>query len=816
MNVVFDYFSVRAKKARLARKMLQKSTQLMLYLIILASGAVGLMVIALAGKGGAVLLIPAVIVGVFQIWLHSDDVQGSPGKLPPTDDTLKLHEVLDRRVLGRLKRSHTPQDIWHAVRGTWRQRFFTVRYGIPPELFDNYLSSKVEDSQVVWQHALELAHHEGQNSITGATLTVALLTTIPGYETYLAQLHLEPVDLVVGIDWQRHVELLGERAKQKSNFGGIARDWSAGYTPLLNRMGHNISYDIQYQGGLLNREIDAHKAIIDNMLHILGQQSRANVMLVGHVGVGKTTMVYNVAQRLISGDKTVPPRLRYDHIVTLQAPTILAQANANTGLNVENVVIQLIAEARAAQNIVLFFDEAQYFFNQGTGSVDLRNVLMPILEGGTVPIIMAMGPSEWQLLSTQNPALASLMNYQAVGELDEQNTMRVLEDQVLFSEYKHRVVFTYQSLLEAYRLASRYIHDIAFPGRGIRVLEGAITHAEGGVITEASIQKSLEVTLGVKIQTADPMEKQKLLNLEDEIHRRMINQKRAVAVVSDALRRARSGVNNPNKPIGTFLFMGPTGVGKTELSKALAEVYFSGADRIVRIDMNEFVRSEDVARLLAPVGENSTGLLSAIRRQPFTVVLFDEIEKAHPDVVNVLLQLLDEGVMRDTNNKEVSFKDAIIIATSNAGADAIRQQIDAGRNLEDFEEQFIEALVNSGIFKPEFLNRFDEIVLFRPLSKEELLQVVDLLIATVNKTLARQKVQIQLTDPAKKWLVEHGYDARLGARPLRRMVQRSVENIVAKKLLEDNFAPGSMLTLDEPDLEAILSKDPIPSTDAEA
>lgn len=807
MNVNFDYLSVRAKKARLARTMLRKSTQTMLYLVMVASAVIGALVVVLIGQGGAVLCIPAVVVGALQIWLHSNDVQGSKGKLPVSGDVLKLHEALDRRVLGRLKKSHTPQDIWHAVRGTWRQRFFTIRYGLPPELFDSQISNKVEDSEIVWQRALELARHEGQDSITGATLTVALLTIIPGYETYLAQLHLEPLDLVVGIDWQRHVELLGERAKQKSNFGGIARDWSAGYTPLLNQLGHNISYEIQYQGGLLNRDIEAHKAIIDHMMHILGKQSRSNVMLVGPVGVGKTTMVYNLAQRLISGDKNVPPKLRYDHIVTLQAPSILAQANANNGLNVENIVIQLIAEARAAKNIVLFFDEAQFFFNQGTGSVDLRNVLMPILESGIVPIIMAIGPSEWQLLSTQNPALASLMNYQAVGELDEQSTMRVLEDQVLFSEFKHRVVFTYQSLLEAYRLADRYIHDIAFPGRAIRVLEGAITQAQNGIVTEASIQKSLEVTLGVKIQTADPLEKQKLLNLEDEIHKRMINQKRAVAVVSDALRRARSGVNNPNKPIGTFLFMGPTGVGKTELAKALAEVYFSGADRIVRVDMNEYVRSEDVARLLAPVGENSTGLLSAIRRQPFTVVLFDEIEKAHPDVVNVFLQLLDEGVMRDVNNKEVSFKDAIIIATSNAGADAIRQQIDAGHNLEDFEDQFQEALINSGIFKPELINRFDEIVLFRPLNRDELLQVVDLLIANVNKTLARQKVQIQLTDSAKKWLVEHGYDARMGARPLRRMVQRSVENIVAKKLLEDNFAAGSLLTLDEPDLEAILSQD---------
>ncbi len=802
MRVIFDYNHIRAQKARLARRVLKKPTQALLQVILIGSLAVGAGLFVVMGRLGVILLIPGILVGMALLWFNSDDIKVSAATLPTGEDTLELHTALDRRVLGKLKQMHTPRDIWQAVRGSWRQQFFSIRYGLPVELFDHGLSSVPEDSEKVWKNALELAHHEGQNSITAATLTVALFTTIPEYEKFLAELHLEPLDLVVGVDWQRHIELLGERAKQKSNFGGIARDWSAGYTPLLNQLGQNISYEIQYQGGLLNREVDSHAQITDQMLAVLGQRSRANVTLVGPVGVGKTTLVYTFAQRLLM-DKKVPSSLRYDHVVTIQASTIMS--HAINGVTVENIVLQLMSEAAAAKNIILFFDEAQFFFREGNGSVDLRNVFMPILERGTVPVIFAMEPHDWQTLSSLNPALASLMNYQAVKELDEDSTMRILEDHVVFTEYKHRVIYTYQALLEAYRLADRYVHDIAFPGKAIRVLEGAVTHAEGSIVTERSLQKSMEVTLGVKVQTADKAEKQKLLNLEEEIHTRMINQSRAVSVVADSLRRARSGVNNPNKPIGTFLFLGPTGVGKTELSKALAEVYFSGADRIVRIDMNEFVRSEDVARLLAPAHENSTGLLSSIRRQPFTVVLFDEIEKAHPDVVNVLLQLLDEGVMRDSQNKEVSFKDAIIIATSNAGADRIRQYVEAGYKLEDFEEQFVNELINANLFKPEFLNRFDEMVLFRPLTPEELLKVVDLMIAGVNKTLARQKVQVQLTDAAKHWLVAHGYDARLGARPLRRMVQRSVENIVAKRLLQDNFQAGTVLTLDEPDLDAILS-----------
>ena len=286
----------------------------------------------------------------------------------------------------------------------------------------------------------------------------------------------------------------------------------------------------------------------------------------------------------------------------------------------------------------------------------------------------------------------------------------------------------------------------------------------------------------------------------------MINQVRAVGVVSDALRRARAGVRNQDRPIGTFLFLGPTGVGKTELAKALADVYFGGEDKIIRLDLNEFVRNSDVSRLIADGADDPSSLTSQVMKQPFSVVLLDEIEKAHPSVLNTLLQLLDEGILRDVKNREVSFRDAIIIATSNAGAERIREYIDRGYKLEQFEEQLIDELINSNQFRPEFLNRFDEIVTFKPLEEPELLQVVDLMIAGVNKSLALQKVSVVVEDSAKQLLVNRGYDPRLGARPMRRVIQRVVENNVAKAILSGMVQPGSTITISAQEVEESMGK----------
>lgn len=798
----FDFHATRAREARV-RNALSKSalrTTLLVGGVILLLGWAYLVFFA-GILAGHLLLVFVGLPLMLPIWYkaHLEELA-----VDPRGGVERIDQILEPELLGKLPQSFSPKQLAHIVGAVNGARFYGARFAISSEFIENISSESAEDTVKIWQLAVELSKKYDEKFVSSAAVTCALLFSLPEFEYYLAQLKLSREDIEAGLGWHEHIRKVIKRSQVKHFHGGIGRDLSFGWTPLLSRFGMNISEEVQV-GGLLHREIEGHKDVLSQMIHVLAQPGRRNATLVGEVGVGKTTLVNALAQKLLE-DKLTSKELQYSQIIALDSASLIANAKGRGEL--ENLLIRLFNEAIRAKNIILFLDEAQLFLKDGTGSVDLSSILLPVLEGGGLRLIIALSDQEWLALSQTNPGLTQLMNRVVVSPLDETDSMRVMEDQVLLLEVRNKVTYMYQSLREAYKLAERFIRDSAFPGKGVKLLEAAAGFKEQEFfVTEKSVQQAIEKTFDVKVQNASTdEERDTLINLEGKIHERMINQTRAVQVVSDALRRARAGVRNQQRPIGTFLFLGPTGVGKTELSKSLAAVYFGGEDHMVRIDMNEYSGADDVSRLLAVPAADPFSLSSQISKQPFSVVLFDEIEKAHPNVLNVLLQMLDEGVLRDTNNKPVSFRDAIIIATSNAGAEDIRAHIERGEDFQQFEDKFVDELINKQLFRPEFLNRFDEIVLFRPLTKVELLQVVDLIVASLNKTLAAQKVSVTLTDSAKSVLVDAGYDPRLGARPLRRVVQRSIENIVAGKLLSGQTGAGAQLTIDAPEIQTALTK----------
>lgn len=784
----------RAIKARYALVFGKKSLQLTLLGISLTTAVLGIFTLFQKNELGFLILIPAVVCLMFRWWYKGEleSLVLINSQDPNVDD------VLDQSILARIKNSNpSAYEIWQAASATNERWFFQNRFMLHESIFEEMLDKNPGSSSLVWKHAAELQVKYKTNGYTASIVIVSLLKSIPNIEESLHRAKMELKDVELGIEWVEDINAKRKLAKEKKYFGGIGRDWAYGYTPTLQFLGENISQQIQYGGFFAGTEV--HDQVVAQMMKSMGSGT-GSITLVGEIGVGKTTTVFAFAQKILE-DSSTPSNIRYNQVVALDAPTILASASRPG--EIERLLLRILDEARRAKNIILFFDDAQVFFGQGPTSVDLSNILTPAIESGSVRLIFSMTPKEWQNIGAVNSTLASKLQPLQVRPANEEETIHVLKDEVLLIEARKGVLYTQQALREAYKLGSRYVDNQAMPGAALKVLDSAASVAPDGYVTAEIVQQSIESSLGVKVQGAKGEETGALLNLEDELHKYVINQKQAVSVIANALRRSRSGVGNPERPVGTFLFLGPTGVGKTELSKALARVYFGDEKSMIRVDMNQFVSPEDVNRLISPMLGEQLGFLGQVRRQPFSVILLDEIEKAHRNVVNLLLQTLDEGVMKDVDNKPVSFKDAIIIATSNAGADEIRRLIDEGQDISKLQSKLVDIVIERNIFAPEFVNRFDEVVVFRPLNQEELIQVIDLIIAGVNKTMDAQKVQVELTDQAKIWLVQEGYDPKLGARPMRRVVQRYVENILAKRLLEQSASSGSTIRLDVNDFTEI-------------
>lgn len=794
----FNYSHPRAEKARI------NASLTLLWRTVLVIAALGL---AMAGIAFFVLGNPLgwLCLGFVSIPVMVLEWRRGELKDIPVGPSENLADQLSSDVLGLLPENPSPMVIAKAASAVAGGQFMAIRFGLTGNFFTNLLTDNPSDTAAVWAEARNIREKTGSASITSPILAVALARTIPGYETLLAHMKLDDADLETGVRWYDHLGQLVRKHQAPRRTGGIARDWSFGYIPLLERFGRNISAEI-VGGGLLTVDLEAHQQALDKMIDVFGAGGRQNAVLVGPNGVGKSTLVYALAERLLDASSGLPSHLKFRQVFVLDSAALIAAAPGRGEL--ENLIMGILSEAYNAKNIILCLDDAQLFFEEGIGSVDLANVLQPILEAGRLRMILTMDEQRLLQIAQRNPSLYNALNRVNVPPTNRDETLLVMQDKLIITEHQRGVIYTYHALLEAYSLSERYMHDIAMPGRAFKLLESSAGYASGGLVTAESVQRGIEETVGVKVGVATANdERETLLNLEDLIHKRMINQTRAVRVVSDALRRARAGVRNQDRPIGTFLFLGPTGVGKTELSKALADVYFGGEGRMIRLDLNEYVRPEDVSRLIADGADDPNSLTAQAMKQPFSVVLLDEIEKAHPQVLTTLLQLLDEGILRDVKNREISFRDAIVIATSNAGADRIREYIDRGYKLEQFEEQITNELISSGAFKPEFLNRFDEIVVFRPLTKPELLQVIDLILAGINKTLAAQKVVVAVDDDAKSFLVDRGYDPRLGARPMRRVVQRTVENTVAKLMLAGSALPGQTISLSLEDVQNVFASE---------
>jgi len=724
------------------------------------------------------------------------------------------------------------------------------------------------------KRVLDLAMREARNMGVNYVGTEHILLGLLAEGEGIAAQVLMSMGLDMQKVYQEVVRYLSGGDVDQMSQPGLSKKRTRTKTPTLDQLGIDL-VEMARQGELdpvIGRERE-----IQRVIQILSRRTKNNPCLIGDPGVGKTAIAEGLAQMIASGE--VPEVLKNKRIVQLNIGNLVAGTKYRGEFEERmRKLIKEVRDSKDVI-VFIDEIHTLVGAGGAEGAVDAANILKPSLAKGEFQVIGATTLDEYRKYIERDPALERRFQPVYVGEPTIEDTIEILKGLRDKYEAHHRVKMTDEALEAAARLSARYITDRYLPDKAIDLIDEAGARVRLSTMNPPDSIKELEKELeavrkekeaavasqefekaaalrdkerqlseqleeqrkawqakksqeepvvdvddiaaiisewtGIPVVQLTEEEAQRLLRMEEEIHKRIINQEEAVSVVARAIRRARSGLKDPKRPIGSFLFLGPTGVGKTELARALAEFMFGDEDFMVRLDMSEFMERHEVAKLIgAPPGyigyEEGGKLTEAVRRRPYAVVLLDEIEKAHPDVFNIFLQVLEDGRLTDGQGRVVDFRNTIIIMTSNLGAQDLMKGPAIGFSVDTESEMDFEAAKKSIMeavrktFRPEFLNRIDEIVIFKPLGKKELLQIIDLMIKEVADRLAEKGLIIDVTDEAKDFLLKQGYDPKFGARPLRRAIQRYLEDRLADILLEGKIKPDSVIKVDARDDDLIF------------
>jgi ATP-dependent Clp protease ATP-binding subunit ClpC len=604
---------------------------------------------------------------------------------------------------------------------------------------------------------------------------------------------------------------------------------------------------------------------IKRVMQVLTRRTKNNPVIIGEAGVGKTAIAEGLAQKIVAGD--VPDSLKNKRVVALDMGALVAGSKFRGEFEERlKAVMDEVRQASGEIIMFIDEMHTVVGAGAAEGAIDASNMLKPALARGELQCVGATTLDEYREHIEKDKALERRLQPVFLSEPSVEATIEMLRGLRPRYEAHHKIKIDDSALVAAARLSQRYISDRFLPDKAIDLIDEAasklridieskpsdikeldekIKHLQDeeeaasqrgdyqrmaelksqrlqleperdqkesewrkekkidSVVDEETIAELVSKWTGIPVSRMLEGEAEKLLHMEERIHERIVNQEEAVSAISEAVRRGRAGLKDPKRPIGSFIFLGPTGVGKTELAKALAQFLFDDEDAMIRLDMSEFQEKHTVSRLIgAPPGyvgyEEAGQLTEAVRRRPFRVILFDEVEKAHPDVFNILLQILEDGRLTDGHGRTVDFKNTVVIMTSNLGTQEFQRQAIGFSRQEKGEQQRLKSAIETALkqtFRPEFLNRIDDIIIFQPLTQEHLKKIVDLLILEVEKRLADRNIKLELDDEAKSWLLKEGYEPAFGARPLRRAIQRHVENPLSGRILQGDIKDGDTVVV---------------------
>lgn len=642
------------------------------------------------------------------------------------------------------------------------------------------------------KYAFETAKSIGGKYVTAMDLFASYLLLTEDNTKLLFNKNLKKEELIQILSWARTKFTDEENPKHfKINFWGegIGEDWVTGWTIETKKYMVDLTGEVlQKKPSLLGRESE-FKQLVE------GMYKGKSALLVGEGGSGKTEIAESLAFESFMGN--LKGSLYHQRFYMLLVDALLAGSD-NLG-ELEKRLDAVIAELSHSGNIIVFISSFENILGSSSFHLDLSGILIPYIQRGTIRIISTITPGSFKKFVETRKTLLGNLEIIKVEEPSEDAALIMLFKRGSEIERENNIKISYRAIVSSLKYAKKYLPDRVLPGSAVTLLEDAALAAalsKKKIVKEEDVIQKIESKTKIAVGKPGKAEKELLLNLEDEIHRRVVDQKEAVSEVSEAMRRLRTGLAIKDKPI-SFLFLGPTGVGKTETAKTLARIYFGKAHKMIRLDMSEYSEDGSLKRLLGSMpGEEEMPreLTDKIYDNPFSLVLLDEFEKASSNILNLFLQVLDDGRLTDNKGKTVSFTNAIIIATSNAASEFIREEVNKKTAIDKkFQQNLLEFLQRKGIFKPELLNRFDGIIVFKPLGQEEVQKITQILLKELSDKMLEQDITVSFDQTAIGKIIKEGFDEEFGARSINRYIQDNIEDLVAQKILKDEIKRGDKI-----------------------